>query len=186
MTEPTNRIQTVDGLQDMLLEAADLAGRLAECAREQDDRKAPETWKRGWTPTLETTEAMLRAQARLIDSVIGRSLKEVNWPEELDMAYTGSRDGDPAQVRISGRRAETKTLTLEHEIPRTRPGPFDWGKESTGAERLAMAILKDTCGEEDTSLKRYGQFQKEVIARLPEGEWRITKRQVWSWLRDHP
>ena len=49
-----------------------------------------------------------------------------------------------------------------------------------------MAILKDTCGEEDTSLKRYGQFQKEVIASLPEGEWRITKRQVWSWLRDHP
>ena len=86
MTETTNRIQTVDGLQDMLLEAADLAGRLAACAREQDDRKAPEKWKRGWTPTLETTEAMLRAQAGLIDSVIGRSLKQVNWPEELDMA----------------------------------------------------------------------------------------------------
>ena len=99
---------------------------------------------------------------------MGRSLKQVNWPENVarrGAGYTRARDGDRAQVRISGERRNQDPHAMNMMTSRKRPEGRSTGEhEGPGTEEPALAILEDTSGDEATSPKPCGKFQEETTS----------------------
>ena len=49
--------------------------------------------------------------------------------------------------------------------------------------QLALAILADHLGDDQTALDLYQDFKWQVVAKLPEGGWKITSQEVERALR---
>ena len=52
----------------------------------------------------------------------------------------------------------------------------------SGPAQLALAILADCVGAE-AALRCYQRFKFEVVARLPEGGWELSREEVLGWYR---
>ena len=64
------------------------------------------------------------------------------------------------------------------------PCGFEWGYGGSGPAQLALALLLDFCGEEETALAHYQTFKAEFIATLPREvvRWRISGDEIAAFL----
>lgn len=71
-------------------------------------------------------------------------------------------------------------LPRRFDLLSASPTGFSWGFRGSGPAQLAIAILADAYDDE-FAVKQYQRFKDDVIAKLPEREWVITREDVDDW-----
>lgn len=61
------------------------------------------------------------------------------------------------------------------------PTGFEWGFNGSGPAQLALAILAQATGSDNAAVKLHQLFKRDVVARLPKLEWRMTEFEVFTW-----
>lgn len=61
------------------------------------------------------------------------------------------------------------------------PTGFNWGYGGSGPAQLALGILLDYTGSEQTALSVYQDFKSHFVAGWGD-EWEITGQQIEDWL----
>lgn len=84
--------------------------------------------------------------------------------------YSGKARGE---VTI---REGSSSRVLE-PLPGLERRTFTWGHDETGAEHLALALLKDALGDDETATRFHQRFSRRVITNLPE-RWTITRTRI--------
>jgi Family of unknown function (DUF6166) len=99
--------------------------------------------------------------------------------------YRGHTDaqGDVHVDRVeNGSRSE---LPLHLDLRNHSPTGFNYGYAGSGPAQLALALLADYLGDDETAQQHYQDFKFKVIARLPQGEpFTITGAQIEAALAD--
>lgn len=68
----------------------------------------------------------------------------------------------------------TRVLEPPHGL---EPRPFTWRHNESGAEQLAIALLRNALGDEETARRFYQRFSRRVIANFPD-TWTITRTRI--------
>lgn len=100
--------------------------------------------------------------------------------------YDGRRTERGCQVTChlsAGHEQRSYPLPPRNDLFNHSPDGFEWGYGGSGPAQLALAILADCLGDDDTAVQLHQQFKFGVIARLPRNEgWTLTERQVREYL----
>ena len=133
------------------------------------------------------------AHTKAVAAFLARQREEAAACRKRGLLYTGWR----ASVTTEhGQRPEPLVLAWEGGHPRPldpapsqalrnhSPGGFHWGYGGSGPAQLALAILLDCTGDEDTALEHYQEFKSCVIAALERDEaWEIRAGEIEEFLR---
>lgn len=95
--------------------------------------------------------------------------------DDLTMkTYRGDRDRlGTCTVTVDGRPLPPRLDVRNHS-----PTGFEWGYGGSGPAQLALAILCDHLGDDESAEGLYQAFKRHVIAGLPEGPWTLTTEDV--------
>ena len=63
---------------------------------------------------------------------------------------------------------------------------FEWGYEGCGPKQLAIALLLETIGSVDAVILTYNDFEREIIAKLPDQCWAIDTTEIRYWFEKQP
>jgi hypothetical protein len=88
--------------------------------------------------------------------------------------YTGAIDSNQPSVTVDGQ--PIRPVWPGHR----RGAPFEWGKQSPGAEHVAEAILLDYAGENPMRVFAH-VFMKQVVSELPT-TWSFSSEAIQKWL----
>lgn len=83
--------------------------------------------------------------------------------------YSGKASG-AVTIREGG---STRVLEPLHG----REGTFTWGRNETGREHLALALLVDALGDDEMARRSHQRFIRRVIVNFPE-RWTITRTRI--------
>ena len=86
--------------------------------------------------------------------------------------YEGSRSLEGAIVTVDG-----KPLPPRYDLRRLSKAGFEWTYEGAGPAQLALALLADHFGDDQTALRDYERFMREVVASL-DNAWRLTSDDI--------
>ena len=97
--------------------------------------------------------------------------------------YRGRRDptapvGDEVEVTVNG-----EPLDCRYDLLSASPAGFQFGHGGSGPAQLAIAMLADALGDE-FACEHYQQFKREVVSKLPEQGWTLTKQDLNAWRRE--
>ena len=81
------------------------------------------------------------------------------------------------QVSVNGEALDPR-LDLENKSPTG----FAWGYSGSGPAQLALAILADHLGDDDTALEYFQDFKRAFIATAPEEGFTLTSEQIDAWV----
>ena len=97
------------------------------------------------------------------------------------LVYVGFRSPEGERVYVV-RRGQPEPL---RHVVHHSPTGFEWGYAGSGPADLAISILADYLGNEETAEDLAGAFKDEVISRLPRTAWILTADAVEAFLRRH-
>ena len=87
--------------------------------------------------------------------------------------YEGIREGYATIVTVDGRPLVPRLDLWNHS-----PTGFEWGYGGSGPAQLALALLADHLGEDDTAVVLHQDFKRAVVARLDKRSWTLTSIQI--------
>ena len=87
--------------------------------------------------------------------------------------YEGRREGHAADVTVDGRPLNPRLDLWNHS-----PSGFEWGYGGSGPAQLALALLADHLGNDDTAIGLHQDFKSRVVASLPYRGWTLTGEQI--------
>jgi hypothetical protein len=85
--------------------------------------------------------------------------------------------------RIVAGIEEVQTLKPRLDLSNWRNG-IDWGENNGCSYAAALALLAHATGSDEMALRYFKLFGKCVIAKLPHGEWKMTRHQVLRKLEE--
>ena len=94
--------------------------------------------------------------------------------------YEGARSLDGAIVTVDG-----KPLPPRLDLKVLSKAGFEWTYEGAGPAQLALALLADHLGDDNTALARYDRFMRDVVADL-DNAWRLTSADIDAALGSMP
>ncbi|MGD0410152.1 MAG: DUF6166 domain-containing protein [Verrucomicrobiota bacterium] len=86
--------------------------------------------------------------------------------------YVGRRNGTAADVTVDGAPLNPRLDLWNHS-----PTGFEWGYAGSGPAQLALALLADCFGDDETAVEWHHDF-KSVVAGLPYAGWTLTEEQI--------
>jgi len=86
--------------------------------------------------------------------------------------YRGGRSLDGAVVTVDGR-----PLPPRYDLRRLSSTGFEWTYQGAGPAQLALALLADHLGDDNSALARYDAFMKQVVAEL-DNSWELTSADI--------
>jgi hypothetical protein len=86
--------------------------------------------------------------------------------------YVGGRSLAGAEVTVDG-----KPLDPRFDLKRLSPTGFEWTYEGHGPAQLALALLADHLGDDNTALRFYEEFMRAVVAEL-DNSWELTSADI--------
>jgi hypothetical protein len=86
--------------------------------------------------------------------------------------------GEACSVTVEG-----NSLDCRYDLLSASPSGFEWGYGGSGPAQLAIAILAHAYDDEFATT-HYQQFKRDVVARLPEDSWTLTKSDLNEWRRE--
>lgn len=105
----------------------------------------------------------------------------------------GASLSDRPTIRYEGVRTPAGVVVVRvDDADRVRPLParldlrshspsgLEWGYPGSGPAQLALAILADAVGPE-AAQACYQRFKFEVVARLAQERWELTREAVLTW-----
>jgi hypothetical protein len=99
----------------------------------------------------------------------------------------------PIPARFAGRRladGTTRVVILDDGLPalflpgETLGEPFDWGRPTLGARRLAFHLLREQLGRA-AARALHRPFYRGIVARWPLPGWAITTVDLTDWALRH-
>jgi hypothetical protein len=87
--------------------------------------------------------------------------------------YIGRREGYAVIVTVNSRSLNPRLDLFNHS-----PTGFEWGYCGSGPAQLALAILADYLGEDESALNLHQRFKWSVIAELPRKAWTLTSSEI--------
>lgn len=63
------------------------------------------------------------------------------------------------------------------------PTGFEWGYNGSGPAQLALALLADALGDDQTALLHYQRFKRQIVCRFDELGWCLSAAHVWDWFQ---
>jgi hypothetical protein len=96
--------------------------------------------------------------------------------------YVGMRTAFGTSVIVRTDRG-SGNLQPRLDLVRHCPRGFDWAHTGSGPAQLALALLAHASGSDRFALKHYQVFKQEIVARLPQAKWELTRDQVLQSLR---
>ncbi len=100
------------------------------------------------------------------------------------IAYVGVRIGEHNHVSRIDAKGNAKPLMRRFDL-RQHARHFDWGRNTGGAAQLAVALLADATGDDETALEWYQHFKAHVLHRMP-ASWVLEINDVAEWLLGLP
>lgn len=97
--------------------------------------------------------------------------------------YHGTRKESGAVVTVTF-GSVTKNLDPRFDLRNHSPTGFEWGYGGSGPAQLALAILADHFGNDDSAQELYQDFKFRAIERLSGNEWTLTTQDVDSVIRE--
>jgi hypothetical protein len=92
--------------------------------------------------------------------------------------YEGKRTIDGLVVTVDGR-----PLPEHYEVKRFTRFGFEWTYEGESPQQLALAILVDHLGHNDTAIRLSEPFMAKIVANL-DNDWQLTGAEIDAALRD--
>jgi hypothetical protein len=92
--------------------------------------------------------------------------------------YEGKRTIDGLVVTVDG-----QPLPEHYEVKRLTRFGFEWTYEGKSPQQLALAILVDYLGDNDTAIRLSEPFMARIVANL-DNDWRLTGAEIDAALRD--
>ena len=76
------------------------------------------------------------------------------------------------------------TIILKPDRSNHSPDGFNWGYAGSGPAQLALALLLEVTNSEETALRHYHDFERQVIAAIKSQEtnWEIEEQKIIAWL----
>ena len=113
--------------------------------------------------------------------------------ESVVLRYGSVECAYPHTPHYRGHFDATERIVVCPEREFLQPGPswalrrhadgFDWGYHGGEPLQLALAILMDHTRDEDTAIRHYAAFEREVVSQLScGGPWSLMPGQVTWWL----
>lgn len=99
----------------------------------------------------------------------------VGRPHGTPFVYVSRADGEQRGYPLDP--AESQKLR-NHS-----PDGFEFGYSGSGPTQLALAILFDFTGDEQTALAHYRDFREAFIAKMPKAGRTIHGEDIALWLR---
>ena len=93
--------------------------------------------------------------------------------------YEGVRMDTECLVTVDG-----WWLDPRHDLRSHSPCGFEWGYGGSGPAQLALALLADALGDDETALDWYQVFKREFVAQFEHSCWRLTQAQIRDWIRE--
>ncbi len=91
--------------------------------------------------------------------------------------YEGRREGYVANVAVNGCPLKPRFDLRNHS-----PTGFEWGYGGSGPAQLALALLADHLGNDESALSLYQDFKRTVVADLPYKGWKLTTGDIQTAL----
>ena len=93
--------------------------------------------------------------------------------------YNGFRLGSAIRVTVNGNALNSRCDLLSKS-----PSELDWGCKSDGSDQLALALLANRFGDDNSALKLYLGFSHDVITKLPYTRWSLTTYDIDRYLEN--
>jgi len=90
--------------------------------------------------------------------------------------YFGNRLNHPYKAFV---KEDGEVRQLEHIVEHSPTG-LEWGYGGSGPSDLALSILTDYLGSKPSAVT-YQKFKWDFVAKFGD-EWKITGREIESWL----
>lgn len=106
----------------------------------------------------------------------------------MNKTYVGMRlecGANPVMVwhQGDGHRKTSYPLDCRWDLRNHSPDGFNWGYGGSGPAQLALAILADYLGNDDTAQQHYQNFKWDVIANLPgDANFVLSSKTIDAWL----
>lgn len=94
--------------------------------------------------------------------------------------YQAVRTEAGAVVCVNGRELQPRYDLRNHS-----PAGFEWGYGGSGPAQLALAILADFLGDDETAQILYQKFKRECIAPIAKERWTMSSQEIRDWLQRH-
>lgn len=98
--------------------------------------------------------------------------------------YKGERLKDGAVVSVTTIKNGEERISLlnpRYDLYNHSPDGFEWGYGGSGPAQLALALLADRTDDE-TTLRLYQQFKRDVIVRMEKRKWTLTSVEITKWI----
>ena len=92
--------------------------------------------------------------------------------------YTGRRGPQGCVVCVIAGNGERKPLNPRQELRNHSPTGFEWGYGGSGPAQLALAILAEHLGNDDTALKQYQDFKWACVAQICGANWSLSSEEI--------
>lgn len=102
------------------------------------------------------------------------NIYEGNRSQAITPNSNGVSIGNRLEVKCNGELLDPAHYVRKHTIG------FEWGYAGAGPSQLALAILVREFGQ-DSAIKLYHKFKREIIAYLPEEHWTLTSEDIRLW-----
>ena len=96
--------------------------------------------------------------------------------------YRGQKQRDARGGMIVTKDGEEFSPTRSQHLVNHSPDGFNWGYGGSGPAQLALALLLDTCGNEEIALAWYQQYKWDVVAALGDS-WELSQESIRDWLK---
>jgi hypothetical protein len=87
--------------------------------------------------------------------------------------YQGRRTGHAVDVTVDGAPLNPRLDLWNHS-----PSGFEWGYAGSGPAQLALALLADFFGDDETAIEWHHDFKSAVVAGLPYAGWTLTEEEI--------
>jgi len=100
--------------------------------------------------------------------------------------YFGSRTASGrALVIVKGEDGKPYNLSINpSERLWSHSIEFEWGYGGSGPAQLALALLLDCTTDKQIALALHQGFKRDVVATLPDNDWKITTEEINNWIAD--
>lgn len=92
--------------------------------------------------------------------------------------YTGERTLDGIKVLVDG-----EPLDPRYDLKQLTDSDFEWAYEGAQPAQLALALLADHLGDDESALRHYDAFMREIVANF-DNYWEMTSQDIDQALKD--
>ena len=100
-----------------------------------------------------------------------------------------------SKIIFEGKRSKLGVLVFHNKEPLSpkesqklinhSPTGFEWGYSGSGPAQLALSILLSHTKDKEYSMSNYQKFKRDFISKIRSPEWKISEKEMDSWIQNN-